>query len=86
MNFSVLAVILPFLAAPFLGFLGTPAQGAIANLALNAVVFILTLAVFFSPGTGLIHADQLGMIFGALTAFVSLTTAITNIAFVRRGK
>jgi hydrogenase-4 component F len=85
MNFSVLSVILPFLAAPFLGFLGTPAQGASANLALNAVMFILTLAVFFSPGTGLIHADQLGMIFGALTAFVSLTTSITNIAFVRRG-
>ncbi len=29
--------------------LGTPAQGAIANLVLNIAVFLLTLAVFLAP-------------------------------------
>jgi hydrogenase-4 component F len=85
MSFAALAIFLPLLAAPFLGFLGKPGQGAIANLALNAGVFVLTLFVFTSPGAGLIHADALGMIFGGLTAFVSLTTAISNIGFVRDG-
>jgi hydrogenase-4 component F len=85
MNFCIFAVFLPLLASPFLGLLGTPAQGALANLALSAVVFLLTLAVFSAPGSGLIHADSLAMIFGALTGFVSLTTAIANVEFVRHG-
>jgi hydrogenase-4 component F len=85
MNFPALAVLLPFLAAPFLGLLGRPMPGAIANLAVNAVVFCLTLLTFAGPGTGLIHADALGTIFGILTGLISLTTAIANLDFVRNG-
>ena len=85
MNFCALAVLLPLLAAPVIGLTGSPARGAMANLLLNIVVFFLTIAVFASPGGGLVHADGLGMIFGVLTSFVSLTTAISNLAFVRSG-
>ena len=83
MSFASLAIFLPLLAAPFVGFFGSPAQGALANLVLNGLVFLLSFAAFSSPGAGLIHADHLGLIFGTLTAFVSLTTAITNLGFVR---
>lgn len=85
MNFCTLAVFLPLLAAPLIGLVGTPRQGALINLVLNIVVFFITMAVFEVPGSGLIHADALGMIFGVLTSFVSLTTAISNIGFVRSG-
>ncbi len=83
MNLCALAVALPLLGAPLLGALGTPIQGAAANLALNALVLALTLLAFHAPGSGLIHADSLGLIFGLLTGFVSLTTAIANIGFIR---
>jgi hydrogenase-4 component F len=81
MNFCSLAVGLPLLAAPVLAMTGTPQIGARANLALTAVVFALTLGVFAAPGQGLVHADALGMVFGALTGFVSLTTAVSNLGF-----
>ncbi len=68
------------------GLLGRPGHGAVANVVLSALVFAFTLGVFVSPGLGLIHADSLGMIFGVLTSFVSLSTAISNIAFVRDGQ
>jgi hydrogenase-4 component F len=77
------AVLLPLLAAIVIGFVGTPLLGAYANLALCAAVFGLTVAVAWSPGSGLLHADHLGMIFGVLSGFIGLTTAISNIAFVR---
>jgi hydrogenase-4 component F len=80
---SPVAVFLPLLAAPAVAFLGKPLQGAIANLLLCGLVFALTIAVFWAPGDGLIHADGLGTLFGLLTGFVALTTALTNIAFVR---
>ncbi len=82
---SLFAIFLPLLASPLLGLAGTPWQGAVTNLVLSAVVFLLTLGVFGYPGVGLIHADALGMIFGALTGFISLTTAIHNLSFVKRG-
>ena len=85
MNFCVLAILVPLLAAPVIGLTGGPERGAMANLVLNVAVFFLTIAVFTSPGSGLVHADGLGMIFGVLTSFVSLTTAISNLAFVRSG-
>src|SRR5271168_1671802 len=85
MNFCTLAVFLPLLSAPVIGLAGSPAQGARANLLLNAVVLCLTIAVIAAPGSGLIHADGLSMIFGVLTSFVSLTTAISNIGFVHSG-
>ena len=77
------AAFLPLLAAPVIGFVGRPMHGAIANVGLCIVVFGLTCAVFKNPGGGLIHADELGMIFGVLTSFVAVSTALTNIAFVR---
>ncbi len=80
---SPVAVFLPLLAAVPLAFLGKPMQGAIINLLLCALVFAVTIGVFWAPGDGLIHADRLGMLFGVLTGFVALTTALTNIAFVR---
>jgi len=83
MSAAILAVFLPLLAAPVLGLVGAPMLGAWANFWLAAVVFAVTLTVFVSPGSGLIHADTLGVIFGMLTAFIALTTAAANIAFVR---
>jgi hydrogenase-4 component F len=77
------AVFLPLAAAVAVAFLGRPMQGAVANLALCVLVFLLTVATYWSPGIGLVHADGLGMLFGLLTGFVALTTAVTNIAFVR---
>jgi len=82
MSAALAAVVLPLLAAAGLARFGTRFSGAYANLAICAVVFGLTLAVPASPGAGLLHADPLGMIFGILTGFVGLTTAITNLAFV----
>jgi len=86
MNFPALAIFLALCSGPLLGLLGKPLAGAFANLALSAMVFGLSIAAFWGPGSGLIHADTLGLIFGALTAFISLTTAAGNIAFVRGGE
>lgn len=83
MSAALLAVLISLLAAAALGFYGTPRTGAWVNLAVCAVTFLLTLAAFTSPGAGLVHADHLGCIFGALTGFIGLTTAINNIGFVR---
>jgi len=76
-------IFLPFAAAILLGLIGTPVQGAIANAILCAIVFPITIAVFAAPGSGLIHADALGLIFGALTSFIALTTSLANISYVR---
>ena len=78
-----MAVLLPLLAAPLLGWLGAPLAGARANLALSAAVFLLTAVAGYAPGLGLIRADPLGIVFGMLTGFVGLTTAFANLAFVR---
>ncbi len=80
---SPIAIFLPLFVAPAIALLGKPLQGAIANLLLCAAVFTLSIGVFWAPGDGLIRADRLGMLFGLLTGFVALTTALTNIAFVR---
>ena len=82
MNFALAAALLPLFAALPLGLFGTPQQGAMANLLLCGVTFLLTLGVFVDPGAGLVHADRLGMVFGALTGFVGLTTAVANLGFV----
>jgi hydrogenase-4 component F len=79
----LLPIFLPILAAMALTVWGRPLQGAIANAVLSFFVFLLTLAVFTSPGSGLIHADALGLLFGALTGFIALTTALANIFYVR---
>ena len=79
------AILLPALAVPFLGLVGKPMFGAIANLLFSLAVFGLTAAAFLNPGQGLIHADMLGLIFGLLTGFVGATTAFANLAFVRSG-
>ncbi len=79
-------IFLPLLAAPLLGLFGSPRQGAQANAVLAGLVFALTLAVFAAPGAGLVHADDLGLIFGAITGFTGLTTAITNIYYVREAE
>jgi hydrogenase-4 component F len=83
MSYAVMAVLLPLIAAPLLGFIGKPMAGAWVNVVLCFAVFLLTLAAGVSPGSGLIHADKLGIIFGILTGFVSLTTAVSSVAFVR---
>ena len=85
MSFAVMAVLLPMLGAPLLGCLGAPLAGARANLTLSAAVFLLTTVGGYAPGLGLIRADPLGIVFGMLTGFVGLTTAIGNLAFVRAG-
>jgi hydrogenase-4 component F len=82
MNFPLAAALLPLFAALPLGLLGSPRQGAMANLLACGATFLLTLGVFVHPGAGLVHADRLGMLFGALTGFVGLTTAGANLGFV----
>jgi hydrogenase-4 component F len=62
---------------------GTPVGGAIANAALSFIVFLLTIAVYNAPGSGLVHADDLGLLFGVLTSFIALATALANIGYVR---
>ncbi len=87
MNFcAAAAALLPLLAAVPLGLLGTARQGAKASLIVSGVTFLLTLCVFAAPGAGLLHADTLGMIFGALSGFVGLTTAVANLRFVADGE
>jgi hydrogenase-4 component F len=83
MSSAVIAVLLPLLAAPVIGLVGTPMAGAWASLGVAVAVFLVTLTVVASPGGGLIHADTLGVIFGMLTGFVALTTAAQNLSFVR---
>jgi hydrogenase-4 component F len=82
MNFALLAIALPFLAAVFLGLATTPRIGAIANAVASAALFALTLAVFWHGGAGLVAADRLGALFGAITGFVGLTASLTNIGYV----
>ncbi len=82
MNFALLAIALPFLAALCLGLAGAPRQGAIANAAVSAVLFALTLAVFWHGGAGLVAADPLAALFGAVTGFVGFTTSLANIGYV----
>jgi hydrogenase-4 component F len=82
-NLCLLPVAVTVVSVPFLAFLGTPNQGAVANAVLSGVVFLLTLLAFFGPGSGLLHADQLGLVFGAVTGFAGFTTAIANIFYVR---
>jgi hydrogenase-4 component F len=79
----LLAILLPFAAALGLGVFGTPVRGAIANAVLSFCSFLLTLAVFSAPGSGLLHADPLGLLFGALTGFIAVTTSLANIDYVR---
>ncbi len=86
MSFAVLAILLPLLAAPVLAAFGQPRGGATANLLLSLLVFALTLLAGFAPGLGLVHADALGVIFGTLTGFIGVTTALANLAFVRIGQ
>ena len=85
MNLCLPAVFLPLLAAPAIGVFGSRAQGAIANVVMNVIAFGFTIGVCFAPGSGLIYADGLGMIFGVLTGFAGLTTALSNISFVWSG-
>ncbi|MDE1895955.1 MAG: hydrogenase 4 subunit F, partial [Rhodospirillales bacterium] len=82
MNFAALAIALPFLAAILLGLLGAPRQGAIANAAASAALFVLTLAVFWGHGAGLVAVDALGALFGTITGFVGLTASLVNIGYV----
>ncbi|HUM08347.1 MAG TPA: hypothetical protein VLT37_05660, partial [Acidocella sp.] len=70
------AIFLPLLAALPLGLMGTPRQGALVNSVLSGIVFILTLVAFATPGSGLVHADELGLVFGGVTGFTGLTTAV----------
>ena len=86
MSFATLAVGLPFAAAILAGVWGTPAQAARLNAITGGLVFLVSLCVPLSPGRGLIHADALGTLFGVLTSFVSLTTALSNLDFVRLGQ
>ncbi len=83
MSIALAAVLLPLLSAIWLGCFGGKMAGAYANLLICVVLFLLTLAVPASPGAFMLHADDLSMIFGVLTGFVGLTTAIANIGFVR---
>ncbi len=82
MNFASLAIALPFLAAVLLGLLAAPRQGAIANAAASAALFVLTLAVFWGHGTGLVAVDALGALFGIVTGFVGLSASLVNIGYV----
>jgi hydrogenase-4 component F len=83
MSFAVMAVLLPLVSALPLGFWGRPMQGAYANLVVSVLVFLLTLIVGYAPGLGLVKADTLGILFGMLSGFVGLTTAVQNIGFIR---
>jgi hydrogenase-4 component F len=87
MSLVVIVVLLPFLAALGLGFSGSPLRGAYANLGVCCAVFGLTLLILLAPGTGpligMLQVDRLAAIFGALSGFVALTTAVSNLDFVR---
>ena len=82
MNFAALAIALPFLAAVLLGLLGAPRQGAVANAAVSAALFVLTLAVFWGHGAGLVAVDKLGALFGTVTGFVGFSASLVNIGYV----
>ncbi len=75
MNLFMFAVILPLLSAPLIWLLHAPRQRSAAIIAVNAVVFLLTAAVFASPGP----ADALARVFGLLIGFVSLSAAIGSV-------
>ena len=79
----LLPIFIPFIAAFVLAAFGSPVSGAIGNAVLSFIVFLLTIAVFSAPGSGLIHADDLGLLFGVLTGFIALTTSLANIDYVR---
>jgi hydrogenase-4 component F len=85
MSCALLAILLPLLAAPVLAVAGSDMVGAYAGLGLAAVLFALTLGAGVSPGSGVIHADALGVVFGMLTGFVAFTTALANFGEVRDG-
>jgi hydrogenase-4 component F len=82
----LVAIFLPLLAALPLGLMGTPSQGALVNAVLSGIVFILTLVAFAAPGSGLVHADELGLVFGGVTGFTGLTTAVANIFYLREAE
>jgi hydrogenase-4 component F len=82
----LLPIFIPFIAAFVLAAVGSPVGGAIANAVLSFIVFLLTIAVFNAPGSGLVHADDLGLIFGVLTGFIALTTSLANIDYVRNAE
>ncbi|MGE4480469.1 proton-conducting transporter membrane subunit [Acidocella sp.] len=82
MNFALVAIVWPFAAALVLGLVGGPRLGAIVNALASAVLFALTLAVFWHGGSGLVAADPLGALFGAVSGFAGLTTALANIGYV----
>jgi len=86
MNLCLIAVFLPLLCVAPLGLLGTPGQGAAASAVVAGFTFALTLAAYAAPGAGLIHADALGLIFGAVTGFAAFSTALANLAYVRGAK
>ncbi|HQT64177.1 MAG: hypothetical protein B7Z75_09150 [Acidocella sp. 20-57-95] len=83
MSLAVLAVLFPLLAAIPLALTGSAVRASYVNLALTGVTFLLTIGTIFSPGHGLIHADNLGLIFGVISGFVAFTTAINNISFIQ---
>lgn len=83
MSIALFAVLVPLLAAIPLALAGSARSASYFNLALNAVTFALTLGVGFSPGSGMLHADNLGIIFGMVSGFVGFTTSINNIGFIK---
>jgi hydrogenase-4 component F len=84
MSFAVLTILLPLIAAVCLLGLGTPRQGATANLIFTLLLFGGTIAAVTAPGITLVHADSIGLSLGILTGFIGLTTAVSNRAFVRQ--
>ncbi len=82
MNFALLAIVLPFLAAVLLGLVGAPRRGAVANAVASLALFVLTLAVFWGHSQGLVAVDPLAALFGTVTGFVGLTASLVNIGYV----
>ncbi|MBU6397384.1 MAG: hydrogenase 4 subunit F [Rhodospirillales bacterium] len=82
MNFAALAIALPFLAAALLGLVGAPRQGAIGNAVASALLFGLTLSVFWGHSAGLVAVDPLAALFGTVSGFVGLTASLVNIGYV----
>lgn len=74
MNFLLLAIGLPLLGALVLLAVGGSRLGGIANAVISMAVFIVTLLVWTSG-----QATALAALFGVLSGFVGLTTALANI-------